>query len=171
MRKKTGKTDFDALRKPVVLLPFAFMVHNIEEAVTMKSWVDKNPIKNQYPVSVQQFLIAVILFTALGFILVFLKRIYKSDKQYFLVIAGFSGMLLLNVFFPHFIGAIAYRTYMPGLYTAMLINLPLTLYILYQQRRWLLSTKEVLLSVSIGGVVGIVLVKVFLTIGSVLETS
>jgi hypothetical protein len=164
------EVNFPALKKAITMLPFAFMVHNAEEAVTMKYWMVKSPLIEQYPVSVQQFMIAAVLFTLLGFIVVFNKGIYKTEKQYLVVTAVFSGMLLLNVFFPHLVGAMTYRSYMPGLLTALAINFPLTVYILRTLRKHLfLNAREVILSIIVGGLAGIVLVKLFLSVGRLVE--
>lgn len=167
MKREDGKNiNRDTFRKVVRLLPFAFMIHNFEEALIMKSWIAEFVKDGRYPVGVTQFVCAVTLFTVLGFVIVFVKRLYKNDQQFFLGMAGFSGMLLLNVFIPHVVGALHYQIYMPGLCTAVVINLPLTVYILYLLHKHLmLSTKEVILSVATGGLVGIVLVPLFLIIG------
>lgn len=40
------------------------------------------------------------------------------------ILAGISGVFLLNVFVPHVIAALALGGYAPGLVTALLLNLP-----------------------------------------------
>ncbi|MDR0682184.1 MAG: HXXEE domain-containing protein [Dysgonamonadaceae bacterium] len=102
-------------------------MHNFEEAWTIcMGTFEFNP----FIVSNIQFVIAVSLFTILGFILVFGKNLYRSQKYYQYAITGFAGMLFLNTFFPHILSAFYFRTYMPGFITALILILPLTSLIL-----------------------------------------
>ena len=87
------------LNKVIAILPFGFMLHNIEEAIYIEDWIRKSPLSIRYFVTTKQFVIAVTLFTALGFIAVFVKSMYKNEERFLILITGFSGMLLLNVRF------------------------------------------------------------------------
>jgi hypothetical protein len=46
--------------------------------------------------------------------------------------AGYVFAMLVNVFAPHLLLSIAFRTYMPGVGTALLFNLPLGLLFLHR---------------------------------------
>ena len=154
------------LKRAIDFLPFAFMLHNIEEAISMEDWIRKSPLSISYCVTTKQFVIAVTLFTALGFMAVFVKSLYKNEERFLLLITGFSGMLLLNVFFPHLITAVALKMYVPGVITALLIILPLTIYILWHiYKTSKLSMKTMVFTIIGGGVFGIVLAYLFLSIG------
>ena len=155
-----------SLNKVIAILPFGFMLHNIKEAIFIEDWIRKSPLSIRYFVSTKQFVIAVTLFTALGFFAVFVKSMYKNEERFLILVTGFSGMLLLNVFFPHLIAALALSMYVPGVITALLINLPLTVYILWHiHKTSKLSIKTVLFTVIGGGLFGIVLAFLFLLIG------
>jgi hypothetical protein len=157
------------LNSAINILPFAFMLHNIEEAVSMEDWIAKSPMKISYSITTSQFIVAVALFTVVGFIVVFAKRLYKDEAQFFILIAGFSGMLLLNVFIPHLIAALVFRMYVPGLITAVLVNFPLTIYILWHiYKSPDPITKNLIFIIIAGGIVGVVLAFLFLLIGMVL---
>jgi hypothetical protein len=111
-------------------LPFVFALHNFEEA-----WAICNTGKfelNKFVVSSNQFIIAVSLFTILGFVLVFGKKLYRDQKYYQYTILGFTGMLFLNAFFPHILSVIYFRTYMPGSITALTLILSATSFILWK---------------------------------------
>lgn len=159
----------NAPNKVIFLLPFAFMLHNGEEALTL-SRVNLN-INTPYPYTLSQFVIAVILFTILGFVLVFFKGIYKKPEYYTFAITGFAGMLFLNVFLPHLIISLLTLSYTPGLISAVFILLPLTSIILwktYQSKR--LSGKQIMLSIATGGIIGSILVAIFLGVGRLISS-
>lgn len=145
-------------------LPFVFALHNFEEA-----WhicYSEQIIQMPFMVSPTQFIIAVSLFTILGFVLVFGRRFYPDNRSYQYAVTGFSGMLLLNSFFPHILSAIYFRCYTPGLITASLFILPLTAYILWQvYKSQLFSKKQLVATILSGGMIGFVLVFLFLGIG------
>lgn len=145
-------------------LPFAFMAHNIEEAVAIGN--TKNLIFNVHNANTKQFVIATSLFTILGFVIVFGKKMYRNQRSYEYAITGFSGMLFLNAFFPHILSAVYFRTYTPGVVTAVALILPLTTIILqktYQSKEF--SNNRFFITIVSGGIAGLILIAVFLGIG------
>ena len=54
----------------------------------------------------------------------------KTVGPYF--IAGYALAMLMNVFFPHHLATLIMRRYAPGTATALLLNLPVTVLLLYQ---------------------------------------
>lgn len=147
-------------------LPFAFTLHNFEEAWCI---CQAGPvIRTPWHVNPTQFIIAVSLFTALGFALVFGKKYYPNPGSYLFVMTGFSGALFLNSFFPHILSTLYFRTYMPGVITAALLLLPLTSYILIQISKLRIYTRKQMAGIALlGGIAGIVLIALFLGIGYV----
>jgi len=146
-------------------LPFAFMAHNIEESVAIGN--TENPIFNAHIANTTQFVIATSLFTILGFALVFGKKMYRNQRSYEYAIIGFSGMLFLNAFFPHILSAVYFGTYTSGVITAVALILPLTTIILrkaYQSKEF--SNNRFFITIVSGGIAGLILVSVFLGIGS-----
>jgi hypothetical protein len=131
------------MRRLINLLPFAFVVHNFEEA-----WTIYTP----------QFIVAVGLATLLGFAVVFWRG-YRGWKY---VVTAFVGALFLNVFFPHVLSAIWYGRYMPGLISAVVLILPLTSAILWKicKADWF-PPRRFLLTILLGGASGIALVAAF----------
>ncbi|MDW7694580.1 HXXEE domain-containing protein [Flammeovirgaceae bacterium SG7u.111] len=154
----------------VALLPFAFALHNLEEVFGMEKWTKSIPPSFHKPVITKQFAIAVSLFTLLGFISVYADGLYPSESLYYWVIAGFAGMILLNVFFPHLIATIYLKKYAPGVITGILINLPLALFILLElEKENLLTQSQLIVAIVSGGLVGVILAFVFLKIGNILK--
>ena len=157
-----------SLKKYIALLPFAFLLHNIEEVF----YIDKVkiPLFEQFAFDLPQFIIAVTFFSILGFMLVFGKNLYRNERAYQYGITGFSGMLFLNAILSHILPFTYYRIYLPGIVTALLLTLPLSGYLLwkiYQSR--LFSTKQLLLAILIGGVLGMALLLLFRLIFFVLS--
>lgn len=150
----------------ITLLPFAFALHNFEEVLGMEKWTKSVPTFIHKPVTTRQFGIAVTLFTILGFIITFSKGLYLSEKYYLTFITGFTGMLFLNVFFPHLLATIYLRKYAPGVITGVFINLPLTIAILFLVNdSRILSLGRIVILVITGGLIGIILAFILLEIG------
>ncbi|MCE9598010.1 MAG: HXXEE domain-containing protein [Spirochaetia bacterium] len=154
------------MRKAIHALPWAFALHNLEETVGMEAWTHKIPSFVHAPVSTLQFAFAVAIFTILGFGVVYFRRPYPNQDSFFKVVSGFAGMLLLNVLFPHLLATILLRQYAPGVVTGLLLNLPLTLFILIRGIRlgWI-SVRGAVLASLCGGVVGAFLAAALLQVG------
>ena len=147
------------------------MVHNLEETFGMEKWTNNIPLFIHPPVTTEQFAIAVGLFTVLGFITVFVIKKYVTDNQFAFIITGFAGMLFLNIFLPHLISTLLFKQYASGIITGILINLPLTRYILrttFKMQK--LNIKQIITTSIVGVLVGIVLAFTFLKIGETLTT-
>lgn len=158
--------DLDIL---ILILPFAFAIHNLEEIFGMEKWTKSIPSFIHSPVTTKQFGIAVGLFTFLGFAIIFTRNFYPTEKLYLLVVTSFAGMLFLNVFFPHLIATIYLKKYAPGIVSGLLINIPLTTLIFITiVNLEKLTVIEICFSAIIGGLIGIALAFTFLKIGKIL---
>ncbi len=150
----------------IFILPIAFAIHNLEEIFGMEKWTNSIPAYIHAPVTTRQFAIAVALFSVVGFVIIFTKNHFPSEEFYMKIISGFAGMLFSNVFFPHIIATIFLKKYAPGVISGILINLPLSSIILYSIfYHNLLTSKQILISVFIGGLSGIILAFIFLKVG------
>ena len=134
-----------------ILFVFAFVIHNIEEAVWLPSW-SKHAKKFHKAVDFNEFIFAVLIITILGVLLTFLNSIYDNKIMNSLYL-GYVGMMVLNAIFPHLVATIALRRYAPGLITAIALNVPIGSYILYESMKELefinIITSTVLISVII----------------------
>ncbi|ADQ82979.1 HXXEE domain-containing protein [Riemerella anatipestifer] len=154
----------------ISILPFAFLIHNIEEIFGMERWTKSISKFYPQPVTTRQFSIAAGLFTFLGFVLILTKKYYQTEQQYLLTITGFAGMLLLNVFFPHTIATIYLKKYSPGLITGLLLNFPLTTFILwtiYNSNN--LPVRQMAIAIILGSILGVLLAFIFLKIGKFVD--
>lgn len=111
------------------LFPVAITFHNLEEAIWLPGW-SKNAGKWHRSVSPSAFRFAVAILTVIGFIFTFwaVKAGPQSIGSYLLT--GYALGMLLNVFVPHLLASLALKRYMPGLATALLLNLPVTIQLL-----------------------------------------
>jgi len=134
-----------------ILFVFAFVIHNIEEAVWLPSW-SKHAKKFHKDVDFNEFVFAVLIITILGVLLTFLNSIYDNKIMHSLYL-GYVGMMVLNAIFPHLVATIALKRYAPGLITAIALNVPIGSYILYESMKELefinIITSTVLISVII----------------------
>ena len=132
-----------------LLFLLGFTLHNIEEALWLPKW-SKHARKYHKEVSKNEFAFAVIIVTAIGYLLTFQYFIFASSSSFSrYVYLGFILMMVANVFFPHLIATLVLKKYAPGTITGMLLNAPIGIYILI---RGINGTNE-LICVIISGVI------------------
>ncbi len=107
-----------------------FTIHNIEESVWLPEW-SKHAKKFHQPVERNQFIFAVIVVTIIGYLVTVAEIIDNTNGSAFSYIyLGFIGMMGLNTIIPHLAATILLKKYAPGLITALLLNLPLSIIII-----------------------------------------
>ncbi|MFO7524802.1 MAG: HXXEE domain-containing protein [Ignavibacteriaceae bacterium] len=107
-----------------------FTIHNIEESIWLPEW-SKHANKFHEPVERNQFIFAVIVVTILGYLVTAAEIIENMPGSVFSYIyLGFIGMMGLNTILPHLAATIILKKYAPGLITALLLNLPLSIIII-----------------------------------------
>lgn len=111
------------------LFALVITLHNIEEAVLLPTW-SKTAGKWHHPVGALEFRFAVIVLTVLAYVVVWLATASGKESVGAYLLAGYALAMLLNVFFPHVIATAVMRRYAPGTFTALLLNLPVTLLLL-----------------------------------------
>lgn len=115
------------------LVPLFLTVHNLEEALLMPAFIEKRnaSVPGEMrglipPVTYRQFLTALVIITVIPYVIA-LFWLGRRWAVYLLI--GFQVVMLINVF-AHSLMAIFLGGYTPGLVTALLINLPFSLYLL-----------------------------------------
>ena len=119
-------------------LVLAFLaLHNLEEALTMRAYLPRlhELLREHAPASLisnmpttAQFYAALAAATIIPLILVFVATNGKPSKFKFYLVAIVQAQVCLNVFVPHVPAAFVLGGYAPGLLTAVLINLPFSVY-------------------------------------------
>jgi Protein of unknown function with HXXEE motif len=119
-------------------LAFAFLaLHNLEEALTIRAYFPRigELLREHAPASLvstvptlAEFYAALAGATIFPLILVAVATTGKPTQFKFYLVALVQAQVLLNVFVPHVPAAFALGGYAPGLVTAVLINLPFSVY-------------------------------------------
>lgn len=148
-----------------LLFLLGFSLHNIEEALWIPEW-SQHAKKFHREVSRNEFWFAVIIVTALGYLITFQYYLFSStsyiSKYIFL---GFVSMMVLNGFFPHLIASILLRKYAPGTITALLLNVPVGIYIIITTVRTVEDFFSLLLSTVIVTIVCVIIINFMFKIG------
>ena len=131
--------------KALQWLVFLFLLlHNLEEAITLKAYFPKiNALLNgSVPASLlalrptpTQFYIALAGATIFPLLIVAIATTGKPTRTKDYLVAILQALLLVNVFVPHVPAAIALGGYAPGVLTAVLVNLPFSVYFFQRSLR------------------------------------
>jgi len=113
------------------LFAAAITVHNLEEALLLPGW-SQSAGRWHRPVGAREFRFAVGMLTALAYIAAALSMVGGKETVSSYFIAGYALAMLMNVFFPHLLATAVMRRYAPGTATALLLNLPVTVLLLYR---------------------------------------
>jgi hypothetical protein len=105
------------------LFPTVVTLHNAEEALWLPGW-SKRAGSWYAPVAPGVFRFAAAVLTVLAFAVTWLSS--ESGKQTVCTYLAFGYMvaMLANVLVPHITASVALRSYMPGVATAVTLNLP-----------------------------------------------
>ena len=117
-----------------IYLIIAWSIHNLEEAFTMSKWYESNetklPITEYVQIStIQQIIPIALIIATLLLILIPIFAIYKKWDNRFLGIV--LGICLVNAI-QHILTTIVFWGYSPGVITAFIINLPLSIFMIRQ---------------------------------------
>jgi hypothetical protein len=133
--------------------PIVVTLHNAEEAIWFPAWTQRVR-RWPAPVTPRVFLFTVTVFTILAFAVTWLSA--RSGKQTVWTYLAFGYMVgvLANAFIPHIALTLAMRRYMPGVATAVALNIPvLSLLIIAAIREGYVSgAKAVAYSIGVSGV-------------------
>lgn len=119
------------------LVPVVLTLHNIEEALTMPSWVMQHLplIESNLPFDIRiqftpsQLLLSLGIATLVPVVVTLLciNGEKKSKRINFLFLL--QAIILINVFVPHIAVSLRILNYNPGVLTAVCFNLPFSLYL------------------------------------------
>ncbi len=136
------------------LFPIVVTLHNVEEALWLPAWSKRTGFWRT-PVTPGAFRFAVAVLTVLVFAVTWLSA--ESGKQTVWTYLVFGSMVvtLANVLIPHVALSVARRSYMPGVATAVTLNLPvLSLLVVMAVREGYVSgVKAAEYSVGVAGLV------------------
>lgn len=129
------------------LFPIIVTLHNLEEAIWLPSW-SQTAGKWHSKVGKQEFRFAVFVLTILAYGLTYLSWSSGPESIWTYLNCGYMLAMLLNVFLPHLIATIAMRRYCPGVWTGIILNLPINSLLLYLafHEKWIMCEKFILFS-------------------------
>jgi hypothetical protein len=117
------------------LVPIIFTVHNLEEALTIPRFINDLPtrlpafMQKMVPVvNYSQFKIALVIVTVLPYLFVLLYQLSDHKRLPSYLLLGTQMVMLINVF-SHIGTALLMGSYAPGIVTALLLNLPFSIYL------------------------------------------
>jgi hypothetical protein len=112
-----------------LLFLMGFTLHNLEESIWLPEW-SKHAKTFHEPVKRNQFIFAVIIITMIGYLVTFVNILFDQPGNIpnYLYL-GFIGMMGLNSIFPHLVATLILKKYAPGLLTGILLNLPISCFI------------------------------------------
>jgi hypothetical protein len=132
-KRNSQMNTFNTIRYWIYLV-ITWNIHNLEEALTMSKWYVSNetklPITEYITISTVQhiFPIALIIATLLLLLIPILAIYKKWDNR---ILGIVLGIFLVNAI-QHILVTIVFWGYSPGVITALVINLPLSIFMIKQ---------------------------------------
>jgi hypothetical protein len=105
------------------LFPVVVTLHNLEEALWLPAWANRTGFWRT-PVSPRFFRFVVAVLTALAFLVTWLSARSGAQTVWTYLMFGYIAAMLANAVYPHLALSISTRSYMPGVATAVALNLP-----------------------------------------------
>jgi hypothetical protein len=107
------------------LFPIAVTLHNSEEAIWMPGWVSRHATQlPMQPPGAAQIRFGLVVLTAVAWVVTYRTQSKGRGSVWAYLLFGGVVAMLANVFVPHLPASLVFRSYTPGVVTAVLINLP-----------------------------------------------
>ncbi len=148
-----------------LLFLMGFTLHNIEEGIWLPAW-SKYAGKYHKEVSGNEFRFAVIIVTALGYLITFQYFIFPHCVFSKYLYLAFVLMMTINVMFPHLAATLVMKRYAPGLITGLLLNAPVGTYILLQNISSLDGMLYTIASTAVLGIIFLLIIKISFRMGN-----
>ncbi len=150
-------------RKAQWLFPVAIALHNGEEAIWMPGWAARHSLQLPvHPPDAVSLRAALLVLTLAAFAITYLS--YRRGPRSFGAYLLFGSIVtaLLNVFVPHVPATLAFRSYTPGVVTAVAINFPVMVYLSLRavRERWVLGWKAATFALVVPAVVGVMILEI-----------
>jgi hypothetical protein len=164
------------IRALIWLGPVAFLVHDLEEVLTMERWTREHisslpsVVQPFLPVTTAQVAVAVALLLTL-----FVCAAYAASRTgrrggaltffvFLVVTLGLNGL-------GHIVQAVVFQGYVPGLVTAVLVSLPYAAFLIWRMhRRGLFTARKLAILAAAGAVAHVPAVALVLSVGKMLAS-
>ena len=124
------------------LFPLAVALHNGEEAIWMPGWAGRHAV--QLPsLPAAEIRMALAMLSVAAFVVTYFSVRTGPGSLAAYLLFGSIVTMLANVFIPHIPASIAFRSYTPGVVTAVAINLPVMSILMLRslRERWVVGWK------------------------------
>ena len=98
-------------------------LHNAEEAIWLPGW-SKRAVLWHRPVTPGSFRVTVAVLTVMAIAITWLSAVSGKQTVWTYLVFGCMVIALANVLIPHVALTVVLRSYMPGVATAVTLNLP-----------------------------------------------
>lgn len=145
-----------------LLFPVLVTLHNAEEAIRIPRWKRRSgPWFGGAEPGVFRFV--VVVFTALAAMATALSAVSGRMSFWGNVTFGYMAAVLFNAFFPHIAVSMAKRTLMPGVITAVALNVPILTFLIVSALRqgYVTAHDAVVYSIGVGLVLLLMLPLLF----------
>jgi hypothetical protein len=151
------------------LFPIVVVLHNAEEAIWFPDWTKRAGCWHA-PVAPGVFRFTVLVLTVLVVSVTGLSAMSGKQTVWTYLTFGCMVTVLINVLIPHVAVSVATRRYMPGLATAVALNLPVLslLVVLALKEGYVSGWKAVAYSVIVAGL-GTLSIPVLFKLGRILN--
>ncbi|MDD8017944.1 MAG: HXXEE domain-containing protein [Bacteroidota bacterium] len=120
------------------LIPAFLALHNLEEALTMPAWIPEHlpllhktiPLFAHLQFSPTQLYLSLFLVTVIPFAITFICMRGERTHAKLFILLTLQSIIFWNALMPHVIGLVMLGMYNPGVLTAVVINIPFSVYLL-----------------------------------------
>ncbi len=157
----------NGIKRILWYIPIVLTIHNMEEALTMPDWMVlyEGLVKQQVPFmshlqfSSRQLYISLSLVTVVPAIVTWFCLRGKLRRNGILTLLTLQAIILWNALIPHAVGWIFLGMYNPGTVTAVIFNIPFSIFLFYRIRTsGIISEKLIVRSIGMGLVIYLPLV-------------
>jgi hypothetical protein len=150
--------------KLIWILAITETIHNIEEAIWLPNLFQSINVLYSF-ISAFEFRFATLLVTLLILWIIWYFVKYKKKLSKYLM-CGTLFIILFNVFMPHIVASVLLKKYIPGVISGIILNIPVTSYLLWRGFNESIFEKKILV---IGSIALAVIVMPIMLVSFLLE--
>lgn len=155
-------------KKVIWILAISETIHNFEEAIWLPEWSKAAGVWHP-KVGATEFRIAVFLITVMFYVVIYYFSKNMNSTSTFLM-GGALVIVLFNVLMPHLLATVLTLNYVPGVITGVLLNVPVTLYLLKRGlQEELFTVKKIVLSGVFFAGIAFPLIQLFFAVGRIMS--
>lgn len=142
------------------LIPIILSIHNLEEALTMPQWVPAHlpllrstiPLFNHLHFSTAQLYISLSSVTLFPFLVTFFCTCRERTQRKIIIMLTLQAIIFWNALMPHISGVVVLGMYNPGVVTAVVCNVPFSVYLFKRMRTEGIITNNSMREILVAGV-------------------